>query len=303
MGLGVPALGLGAAGALALLGSQPQVSARIPTGSAPCESAASAGSVWVANDGSGTLARLNPRTNRITARIAVGRGACAVAAGAGAVWVANYRTGRLLRVNPRTRKVRRIRVGGAPFDVVVAYGSVWTTGFGNGTVVRVDARTLRVTRRIEVGGAPTGLLKAAGSIWVGLGRGATQVLRVDPASARVKRINVGVTAPSHFVATAAGIWVVDDGDALVLLDARDGHLLRVRHLGRTLVQPALAPDGTLWVPDKEIDTIFRVDPTTGKTLDSFPGGDGAFQALRAFGSMWVTNYAGTDVWRFRTWPA
>ena len=66
------------------------------------------------------------------------------------------------------------------------------------------------------------------------------------------------------------------------------------------VQPALAPDGTLWVPDKEIDTIFRLDPTTGKLIDSFPGGNGAFQALRAFGSMWVTSYAGSKVWRFRT---
>jgi hypothetical protein len=35
-------------------------------------------------------------------------------------------------------------------------------------------------------------------------------------------------------------------------------------------------------------------------LDSFRGGDGAFQALRAFGSMWVTSYAAADVWRFRT---
>ena len=300
MGPGVPALAVGAAAALGLVGSQPHVSARITTGSNPCEAAAAARSIWVANDGSGKLVRINPRTNRVTARIAAGRGACAVAAGAGAVWVVNYRTGQLLHVDPRTRKVRRIAVGGAPFDVVVAYGSVWTSGFGNGTLVRVDARTLRITRRIDVGGVPTGLLNAAGSIWVGLGRGATQVLRVDPASNEVKRIDVGVTAPSHFVHTAAGIWVVNDGDTLVLLAASDGRVLLTVHFGRTLVQPAVAPDGTLWVPDKEIDTIFRVDPTTGRQLGSFPGGDGAFQALRAFSSMWVTSYAGSDIWRFRT---
>jgi streptogramin lyase len=183
---------------------------------------------------------------------------------------------------------------------VVADGSVWVTGFENGTLVKVDPRTARITRRIKVGGAPTGLLSSAGAIWVGLGRGATEILRVDPRSGQTRRIDVGLEAPTHFVAAGGGIWVVDDGDALARLDPEDGHVLNVTHVGRTLVQPALAPDGTLWVPDKETDTIFRLNPVTGRLLDSFPGGNGAFQALRAFGSMWVTSYAGSDVWRFHT---
>src|SRR6266516_4763368 len=99
---------------------EPHVTARVKTGANPCESVATAKAVWVANDGAGTLARINPRNNRVTARVRVGRGACAVAAGAGAIWVANYRTGRLLRVDPRTRKVRRVMVGGGPFDAVAA---------------------------------------------------------------------------------------------------------------------------------------------------------------------------------------
>ena len=300
MGLGVAAPPVAALAVLALVGSQPHVSARITTGQSPCESAVLGGSVWVANDGAGTLARIDPGKNRVTARIPVGRGACAVAAGAGAVWVANYRTGRLLRVNPNTQKVRRIAVGGAPFDVLVTGGSVWTTGFANGTLVKVNARTRRVTRRIKVGGSPTGLLNAAGAIWVGLGRGATNILRVNPRSGSVERIDVGATAPDHLVGTAAGIWVVNDGDTLVLLDPAKRRVVRTKHLGRTLVQPALSPDGTLWVPDKELDRIFRLDPTTGELRDSFPAGNGAFQALHAFGSMWVTSYAGNDIWRYAT---
>jgi streptogramin lyase len=195
--------------------------------------------------------------------------------------------------------VRKVVVGGAPFDVLVARGNVWTTGFENSMLVAVDPRTAHVARRIEVGGAPTGLLYAAGAIWVGLGRGATEVLRVDPGSGSIQRIDVGVTAPSHFVATSSGIWVANDGDALVEIDPATGSVSGLVHAGRTLGQPALGPDGVLWVPDKEIDTIFRLDPSTGELLDSFPGGDGAFQALQAFGSMWVTSYAGADVWRFR----
>ena len=280
------------------LAAQPHVIARIASGTSPCESAATASAVWVANDSSGTLVRVDPRTNRVTARLALGKGACAVAVGAGAVWVVNYRTGVLARVDPSTRKVRRTQVGGEPFDVVVEHGHVWTTGFGNGTLVEVDARSGRVLRRMNVGGAPNGLLYDAGVLWVGLGRGATEVLKVDPTTGTAHRIEVGAEAPTHFVASRAGIWVANDGDAFTLLARDDGRVLKTVHFGRTLGQAALAPDGTLWVPDKEIDTIFRVDAATGRQLGSFPGGNGAFQAMRAFGSMWVTSYAGSDVWRF-----
>ena len=56
--------------------------------------------------------------------------------------------------------------------------------------------------------------------------------------------------------------------------------------------------GVVGVEDLETEGV--LDSANGRVLDSFRGGDGAFQALRAFGSMWVTSYAGADVWRFRT---
>jgi hypothetical protein len=52
------------------------------------------------------------------------------------------------------------------------------------------------------------------------------------------------------------------------------------------------------MPDKEQSRVYRIDPKAGRVLDSFAAGPGAFFALRAFGSMWVTSYAGNDVWRF-----
>jgi YVTN family beta-propeller protein len=255
--------------------------------------------VWVASDGGGSLARIDPKTNRVTRRVSVGSGACEVATGFGAVWVTNYRTASLLRVDLRTYRFRRVRVGDTPFDVVAAAGRVWTTAWGDGTLVEIDPATTRVVRRIPVGAYPTSLLFHGGSLWIGFGRGATDVAKVDPVSGQVSRIPVGVVAPSHFVATGGAIWLTNDGDALVRLDASTGKVLGTTHFGRTLVQPAVAPDGRIWVPDKELDRIFRVDAGSGRVVDSFAGGNGAYTALRAFGSMWITSYAGADVWRFR----
>jgi streptogramin lyase len=278
----------------------PAPTARVATGLHPCGAAAGFGAVWVANYGSGTLARVEPRTNRVTARIPVGRGACAVSVAAGALWVTNDLAGEVLRVDPRTRAVRHIAVGGAPFGLVAAAERVWATTWSKGTVVEIDPVSARVVRTIDVGGYPAGLTYAAGAIWVGFGRSATAIARVDPASGAIDRVDVGARAPGTFArGTGDTLWVdVADSD-LVRVDARARRVVARLHVGRTLAQGTRAADGTLWIPDKEIDAVYRIDPRTNSVRGSFPAGDGAFHVLRAFGSMWVTSYAGADVWRFK----
>jgi streptogramin lyase len=283
--------------ALIALAAPPKVSAQVETGRQPCGAVAAYGAVWVANDGSGTLARIDPRTNRVTRRVRVGRGACYVAAGGGALWVTYYRTGSVVRVSRLLAK-RTIRVGKEPFDVVVTGKRVWVALWGAGELAEIHTDTARVVRRIDVGGHPAGLLARNGSIWVGFGRTATAVARVDPASGEVTRIQIGVKAPGWFASGGRNVWITADSNALVRLDAESGRVVGLTRLGLTLGQPAVAHDGSVWVPDKQIDTVFRVDPRTGKPIGSFAGGDGALAALRAFGSMWVTSYAGDDVWRF-----
>jgi streptogramin lyase len=71
------------------------------------------------------------------------------------------------------------------------------------------------------------------------------------------------------------------------------------HVGGTLGQGAVAGDGTLWVPDKELGVVHRIDGARARVIESVPAGPGAYLALRAFGSMWVLSYAGRDVRRFR----
>jgi YVTN family beta-propeller protein len=72
--------------------SSPQLIARVGTrGAKPCGSAVYGKYLYVANYGSGTLARINPRTNKATKTVAVGDGPCGVVAGGGALWVENFR--------------------------------------------------------------------------------------------------------------------------------------------------------------------------------------------------------------------
>jgi len=282
-------------GVLALVAS-PHVVARIPTGDSPGGATAAYGAVWVANDASGTLARIDPATNRVTRRVRLRPGLFSVTHGFGALWAVNYKTGALSRVEPRSGRARSVRVGGVPFDVVAAFGRVWVTAWEAGRLVEVDPRSLRVVRRIAIGPRPTGLHVAGGALWIGFGRSATEIARLDPKSRKVERVPVGVRAPSWFVSGVPGLWIQAADNVLVHVER--GKVADRLTFGRTLAQGALAPDGTMWVPDKEESVVYRVDPATARVLGSLPAGPGAFLALRAHGSMWVTSYAGSDVWRF-----
>jgi YVTN family beta-propeller protein len=275
---------------------EPILSATITTGTHPCGIVSAFGSVWVANDG-GTLVRIDPRTNRLRKRIRVGAGACFLAADAHALWIANYKGG-LIRVTPRGR-VKRIAVGATPDSVLVAYGRVWVTTWGAGKLAVVDPRTLKVVRRINVGSKPAGLTARNGAVWVGFSRDATAIARVSAGTYRVDRIDVGVPEPRGFVAGTKDLWIQANTGDLVQFDPVAKRVLAHLEVGRTLAQGAVAPDGTIWVPDKEQNIVYRVDPAHRRVVDSFPAGPGAYVTLRAYGSMWVTSYAGRDVRRFK----
>ena len=158
---------------------------------------------------------------------------------------------------------------------------------------------MRPVKRIRVGPRAAGLRVAQGGLWVGFGRGATAVARVDPRAAGIVRVPVGVPAPRLFVAGTPDLWIQAGDNVLVRLDPSSRSVTAKLAFGRTLAEGALGPDGVIWMPDKEQNVVYRVHPEKAVVVDSFAAGAGAFVALRAYGSMWITSYAGSDVWRFR----
>ncbi|HKD33540.1 MAG TPA: hypothetical protein VKB73_08735 [Gaiellaceae bacterium] len=283
---------------LVVAGASPRVVARIQTGASPGGAVSAFGAVWVASDGAGTVVRIDPGTNRVTRGVKLRPGLFSVARGFGAVWAVNYKRDSLTRVDPASGRTRSVRVGASPFDVLCAFGRVWVTSWEAGLLTELEPRTLRVVRRIEVGPRPTGLRATAGAVWVGFGRNATSIARVDPATSNFRRVQVGTRAPSWFVAGTRDLWLQVADNRLIRVDPKTRIVTARLSVGRTLAQGSLAPDGTIWIPDKEANRVYRVDPAKARVVDSFDAGPGAFLALSAFGSMWVASYAGDDLWRF-----
>jgi DNA-binding beta-propeller fold protein YncE len=266
----------------------------VSTGAGPCGATAKHGALWVGVY-AGTLLRVDGQ-GLVTRRIAVGESACRVAVDARFVWVTRDGANEVVRLTSSTGRLDRVGVGAVPFDVLRANGFVWVTNWKDGTLTKIDPESRAPLSTTLVGAYPTGLAQCGGRIWIGHGRSARRITAIDRTSLRVQQVAVGAT-PEWPHCIRGVVWVTTP-DSVLRLDARTGRVLSRLELGETLADAAAAPDGLVWVTDKEHSLVRRVSSDGRSLVDSFPAGPGAFALARVGNSMWVTSFAGADVRRF-----
>jgi streptogramin lyase len=140
-----------------------------------------AGSIWVASDKTGVVARIDPATNTIIASV---------------------------KVDPATNAaITTTKLGKAPGFLAAGVGGVWVQEQGDGTVARIDPATGAVTGRVKVddtlkwGDIDTG----DGKVWLRTTAGQTFAV-IDPVSlAVVARIGAAVGSGALRY-TPAGVW-------------------------------------------------------------------------------------------------
>ena len=126
-----------------------------------------------------SVARIDPRTNRVTATIR-GLEAQAIATGDAGTWVLAA-DGTVARIAARGgRFLERARVGAsAVASIAVGDGAVWVSAPGDGTVWRIDPAARPAMRTIDVGTGATALDFGGGALWVANPLRGT-VSRIDP---------------------------------------------------------------------------------------------------------------------------
>src|SRR5439155_6947853 len=77
----------------------------VKAGKDPRAVAVGEGSIWVANEGDGTISRIEPSTNRVSAVIRVGSSPGAIVVGEDGVWVLNRLGRSVSRIDPGSNKV------------------------------------------------------------------------------------------------------------------------------------------------------------------------------------------------------
>jgi len=95
--------------------------------------------VWVANEGDGTVTRINPRTLDAAA-IDVGLRPRGIAANADAVWTSGYLASALQRIDPESARPagRQVETALNPFKLALTGQTLWVVATGDGSVQRVE---------------------------------------------------------------------------------------------------------------------------------------------------------------------
>ncbi|HVD49658.1 MAG TPA: hypothetical protein VNB50_06505, partial [Gaiellaceae bacterium] len=111
--------------------------------------------------------------------VRVGQKPRSVAVTSTAIWVSNNGSNTVSRIDPKSRKVvATIRVGQQPENAAVAAdGTVFVPNVGADTVSRIDPATNTVIQTIPVGNGPFPAASAFGDIWVPSSQG-TEVYRL-----------------------------------------------------------------------------------------------------------------------------
>jgi hypothetical protein len=192
----------------------------------------------------------------------------------------------------------RLRVAHWPAHLAVAGGSLWLSSYEHGQVVQVSLKTNRMTRVYKFTDNPSGLAGTPGALWVSFGRTGTTLARIDLVTRQIRRVAIGHPGAGFLISLGSSLWTTTADGYAVRVDPTTSRVVASFRIRGTPAGIAAAPDGLIWVAEKERDTITRIDPISNKVIDVTPAGNGALSIVRAAGDMWVTNFAGTDVWRF-----
>lgn len=169
---------------------------------------AGAGSIWVASDDKGIIARVDPATDAVTASIQVDPSTYYLAFGLGSLWAVSAVHQSLQKIDPQTNAVvMRTALGREPGFLVAGEGAVWVQEQGDGTLARVDPETGAVSGRVKVDETlKYGDIDAGGGkIWLRTTAGQTFVV-IDPQTLAV-RARVGPETGSGALRyTPKGIW-------------------------------------------------------------------------------------------------
>ncbi|MFA6114017.1 MAG: YncE family protein [Sphingomonas sp.] len=169
---------------------------------------AGAGSIWVASDAKGVIARVDPVSNRVIASIPVDPGTYYLAFGHGSLWAVSSERQSIQRIDPRTNTVvKSTALGKEPGFLAAGAGAVWVQEQGDGTVARIDRRTGEVSGRVKVGAALKygDIDTGRGMVWLRTTEDQTFAV-IDPKTMAV-RARVGKPEGSGALRyTHAGLW-------------------------------------------------------------------------------------------------
>ncbi len=255
-------------------------------------------SVWIANAGDGTVARIDQISGKLVKTIQYAdhsNVAGPITNTNDHVWVANTQDGTVTRINAANGDLEGapISVGGHPNAITAARGDLWVLRSDNDTVARIDAGSGSLVGTIHVGKVPERIAPdTAGNIWVP-NSGDGTITQIDGGTGNViGTLHVG-GHPTAIAIAQGDIWVSDsETNTVTRID-----LASRRQIGAPIVvgrRPIRIAIGqtAVWVADSGDGTVTEIDTTTGKVVRSPISVGGHPHAITVKdGIVWVTAWS------------
>ena len=275
-----------AAGAVGLLDPSGGLEGSVEVGELPRGATTGLGALWVTDQESQTLVRVDPTTFQVDARIPVGAGPTGVATAAGFVWVANTDDRTISVVDPDVQQVvQTIVVGNGPAGLAADGESVWVANSVDATVSEIDGVDGEVVGTYPVGERPVDLAVAAGAIWVANERG-DSVSRVVTGDGETQTIPVG-RGPTAIDAHGGALWIANAADGTVTrLDPTTGTVTATGRVGGTPVALTTGPAG-VWVANAGLSSVERIDPESAQVSETVGVGNAPHALAGADDGVWV----------------
>jgi virginiamycin B lyase len=256
--------------------------------------------VWVSNSPRNSVARIDPKANKIVDTIAVGKSPCSgIAAGFGAIWVPNCGDKNVSRIDVKAGKVAAtlpVTIGNSEGGLATGAGSVWIMTDDTGTLARIDPDTNKVVAEIYVAPGSYTVAFADSTVWV-TSTEKSVLTRVNAHTNLVEE-TIKVGGRPRFLAVGEGsVWTVNQEDGSISrVDVKTNKVVATIEAGIPGPGGEIAVgEGSVWVTSFEYP-ITRIDPSTNKVAQQFFGEGG--DAIRVgHGSVWLSNLRQANVWR------
>lgn len=204
-----------------------------------------AGTVWIANEGGGSLTANDAATNRVVTTVTGVEGPhnVQVSPDGASVWTVSGHDGYAAMLASGSLNLHGVvATGSAPAHVVVSPdgATAYTTNGADNTVSVIDTSTMRATDTINVGQGPHGLRPSPDGRWLVVA-------------------NVADTT-------------------LSIIDTRSNQLVTDVEVGKAPAQVAFSPDGRfVYTSLNGEDAVAKVDMATRRLVDTAAVGDGPIQ--------------------------
>lgn len=269
----------------------PHLMNRIFTGEDPSDLVFDGTSVWVANydsAGTGSVQRINPKTNAVVASITAVTNPAALAFDGTYIWVANAGANSVAKINRATNAVEGspITVGTNPQGMLFDGESLWVSNLSSASVSRVNPSNGSV-ETYPVGSGPRGLAYDGDRIWVANSFAGSVTVLNGTTGALLATPTIGGT-PQQVVYDGRYVWVSNGAggtSASVFQPA-----VSLASFG-SVTGPAasgIASDGRdIWVGNTADGGVLKVSGENGQVLRQVQFGGSPTDVVYDGSSIWV----------------